>query len=316
MPKIYVIIVTYNAMKWAERCFSSLRKSSVPVHTIVVDNGSIDGTQEFITTHFQEVEFVQSAENLGFGKANNLGMEMAYKNGADFFYLMNQDAWLFENSLQKLINVYENHPQKEEIGIISPMHLDGTEKNLDVHFERYLARYTEFNRFLSDVFTNSQKPFYELNFINAAHWLLPKSSIEKIGGFNPYFFHGAEDYDYVNRMKFFEKKLLIATESKVVHDTVQSFHKKEPKNKEELLVQTRLSMQMQRETRYLDPNYNFNVKNEKREFYSNILKLNLKGNFDEAKFYKEQYQYFAPKFEEIEKSRQISKSGNHSFLNL
>ena len=76
MPKIYVIIVTYNAMKWAERCFSSLRKSSVPVHTIVVDNGSIDGTQEFITTHFQEVEFVQSAENLGFGKANNLGMEM------------------------------------------------------------------------------------------------------------------------------------------------------------------------------------------------------------------------------------------------
>ena len=177
MPKIYVIIVTYNAMKWAERCFSSLRKSSVPVHTIVVDNGSIDGTQEFITTRFQGVEFGQAAENLGFGKANNLGMEMAYKNGADFFYLMNQDAWLFENSLQKLIDVYENHPQKKEIGIISPMHLDGTEKNLDVHFERYLARYTEFNRFLSDVFTNSQKPFYELNFINAAHWLLPKSSI-------------------------------------------------------------------------------------------------------------------------------------------
>lgn len=316
MPKIYVIIVTYNAMKWAEKCFSSLRKSSVSVQTIVVDNGSNDGTQDFIKNNFPEIEFIQSPKNLGFGKANNLGMEMAYKNGADFFYLMNQDAWLFENSLEKILDIYENYPQKEEIGIISPMHLDGSEKKLDVHFERYLARYTEFNRFLSDVFTDSEKPFYELNFINAAHWLLPKSTIEKIGGFNPYFFHGAEDYDYVNRVKYFGKKILISTESKVVHDTVQSFHKKEPKNKHELLVQTRLSMQMQRETRYLDPHYDFNAKREKVEFYSNILKLNLKGKFHEAKFYKEQYKYFAPKFEAIEEAREISKSGNHSFLNL
>ena len=75
-------------------------------------------------------------------------------------------------------------------------------------------------------------------------------------------------------------------------------------------------MQMRRETRYLDPHYDFNAKREKVEFYSNILKLNLKGKFDEAKFYKAQYKYFAPKFEEIEEAREISKSGNHSFLNL
>ncbi|QDP85542.1 glycosyltransferase family 2 protein [Chryseobacterium sp. SNU WT5] len=316
MASVYVIIVTFNAINWVEQCFSSLRSSSHPVRIIVVDNGSNDGTQEYIKKNFPEAEFVQAPENLGFGKANNLGIEIAYKKGADFFYLMNQDAWLFENSLEKLLEIYKNHPQKEEIGVLSPMHLDGSEQKLDVHFERYLARYTEFNRFLSDVFTNSQKAFYEINFINAAHWLLPKSTIEKIGGFNPYFFQGAEDYDYVNRVKYFGKKILICAESKVVHDTVQSFHKEEPKNKEELLVQTRLSMRMQRETRYLDPHFNFNVKREKIEFYSNILKLSLKGKFDEAKFYKQQYKYFASKFEEIAKAREISKSGNHSYLNI
>lgn len=84
-PKIYFIIVTYNAMKWAEKCFSSLRNSSIPVHTIVVDNGSIDGTQDYIKSQFPDVELIQSAENLGFGKANNIGIEKAYKNGADFF---------------------------------------------------------------------------------------------------------------------------------------------------------------------------------------------------------------------------------------
>ena len=137
MPKIYLIIVTYNAMKWAEKCFSSLRKSSVPVQTIVVDNGSNDGTQDFIKNNFPEVEFLQSPENLGFGKGNNLGIEMAYKKGADFFYLMNQDAWIFDDSIQNLLDVFENHPKKEEIGILSPMHLDGSEEKLDLFLDKY-----------------------------------------------------------------------------------------------------------------------------------------------------------------------------------
>jgi GT2 family glycosyltransferase len=85
MPKIYFIIVTYNAMKWAEKCFTSLRQSSVPVHCIVVDNGSTDGTQKYITSNFPEVELIQSEKNLGFGKANNIGIEKAYQKGADFF---------------------------------------------------------------------------------------------------------------------------------------------------------------------------------------------------------------------------------------
>ena len=117
MKRIYIIIVTYNAMKWAERCFSSLRKSSISVKTIVVDNGSTDGTQEYVKTNFPEVHFIQSPENLGFGKANNIGIEVAYKEGADFFYLMNQDAWLFQDSIQELLNVYNSYEDKEEIGI-------------------------------------------------------------------------------------------------------------------------------------------------------------------------------------------------------
>ena len=92
--KIHIIIVTYNAMKWAERCFSSLRKSSVPLSAYVVDNGSTDGTQDYINKNFPEVDFHQSPENLGFGRANNLAIEKAFRDGAEFFYLMNQDAWI------------------------------------------------------------------------------------------------------------------------------------------------------------------------------------------------------------------------------
>ncbi|WP_228383978.1 glycosyltransferase family 2 protein [Chryseobacterium sp. JM1] len=316
MSAIHVIIVTYNAMKWAERCFTSLRHSSVPVKCIVIDNGSTDGSQEYIKTHFPEIDLIESAENLGFGKANNLGIEKAYQEGADFFYLMNQDAWIFPDSFQHMLDVYNNAPDKSKIGILSPMHLDGSEKKFDIHFENYLAKDVRNNRMFSDVYFGEAKPSYEISFVNAAHWFIPRNIIEKVGGFNPYFFYGAEDYEYVNRITYFGLKILVCTKSKVVHDAVQSFHKKQPKDKAELLANTRLSMRMQRETKYLDPNYDYNVKREKTAILSYILKLSAKGNINESKFYLEQYQYFSKKFKEIEAARKISMTGQHPFLNL
>ena len=85
MSKVHIIIVTYNAMKWAEKCFTSLRQSSILLKCIVVDNGSTDGTQEYIRKNFSEVELIISEDNLGFGKANNIGIARAYQQGADFF---------------------------------------------------------------------------------------------------------------------------------------------------------------------------------------------------------------------------------------
>lgn len=312
-PKIYFIIITYNAMKWAERCFSSLRKSSVPVNCIVVDNGSTDGTQEYIKTLFPEVDFIQSEENLGFGKANNIGIEKAYKAGAEFFYLMNQDAWIFENSVEELLKVYDNYPDKDEIGILSPMHLDGSEKMFDKHFEIYLSRNTGNNRLISDYVLKKVKTQYELDFVNAAHWMIPCATIEIVGGFNPYFFHGAEDYDYKNRVAFFARKTLIATSSFVVHDAKQEYVEKDP---QKALIQKRESMIMQRETRYMNPLFDFNQKTETKEFQSNIIKLAIKGRLDESRFYARMYSHFKKNFKKIEKYRAVATNSKHAFLNI
>lgn len=316
MSKVYFIIVTYNAMKWAERCFTSLRQSSIPIRCIVIDNGSTDGTQEYIKANFPEVDFIQSEENLGFGKANNIGIEKAYKEGADFFYLMNQDAWIYEDSIQQLLDVYNTYPDNSQIGILSPMHLDGSENKLDLHFENYLAQDTRNNRLLSDIYFGQAKPFYEVKFVNAAHWFIPRNIIKKVGGFNPYFFYGAEDFEYINRVTYFGLKIIVCPKSKVIHDAVQSFYKNKPKDPEELLKLTRLSMRMQRETKYLNPNYDYSEKRERSALLSHIIKLGVKGNIGESKFYIEQYQYFRKKFKEIEMARKTSMTAEHPFLNL
>ncbi|MDH6251923.1 N-acetylglucosaminyl-diphospho-decaprenol L-rhamnosyltransferase [Chryseobacterium sp. H1D6B] len=306
MPTTYIIIVTYNAMKWAEKCFTSLRHSSVSVNCIVIDNGSADGTQEYIKTNFPEVDFIQAEKNLGFGKANNIGIEKAYQEGADFFYLMNQDAWLYQDSLEKLLEVYTHYQNKEEIGILSPMHVDGTEERLDVFFERYLARNTHINRLFSDTFYKKLKEYYEIDFVNAAHWFLPRKTIEEVGGFNPYFFHYSEDYEYVQRIMYFNKKILICPKSLVVHDGKQDFNKTSHIN----------ARRVQREQRYLNPKFDFNKEILNKDFLPDIAKQILKLQFSNASDTFKEYQYQSKRYEEITNSREILKNKNAAFLNL
>ena len=310
---ITIIIVTYNAMKCAERCFSSLRKSSVPVHTIVVDNGSTDGTQDYIQTRFPEVDFIQSNENLGFGKANNLAIEKAYKEGADFFYLMNQDAWVFEDSIQKMLDVYHDYPNKEEVGIISPMHLDGSEKKLDFHFENYLGKYAKNNRLLSDIYFQDVKFWYEIDFVNAAHWFLPKETVEKVGGFNPFYFHYGEDYDYVNRLIFNKKKILICPASRVVHDTKQ-FYKAQ--DKDSAYTEKWLSLRLQKQTLFMNPTYNFDPAKEKKQFTRDLYKFIIKGYSKERVEQRKMMNYFLPNLQEIQAHRQQILHAPHPFLNI
>lgn len=293
-------------MKWAERCFSSLRTSSVPVKCIVIDNGSTDGTQEYIKKYFPEVDFTQSPQNLGFGKANNAGIEKAYKEGADFFYLMNQDAWIYPDSFQKLLDVYNAYPNKNQLGILSPIHMDGSEKKLDIFFERYLARNTPDNRIFSDSFNNSLKDYYEIDFVNAAHWLLPKATIEEIGGFNPYFFHYSEDYEYVQRISFFRKKIIVCPPSRVVHDGKQDFHKTSHIN----------ALRVQREQRYLNPALPFDSKVLNRDFIPKMIKQALQLQFSAASDTLKEYQYQKTRFNEIMNARTIIKNKGAAFLNI
>ena len=305
MPKVFVIIITYNAMKWAEKCFSSLKSSSAPVTCIVIDNCSTDGTQHFIQTHFPEIDFIQSEKNLGFGKANNIGIEKAYKNGADFFYLMNQDAWIYPDSIEKLLKAYETHPNQKEIGILSPMHLDGSEQLLDIFLDKYIAHNFEKTRLISDLYFQKLKPFYEMNFVNAAHWLIPRSTIETVGGFNPYFFHYGEDTEYVNRVHFHQKKILLIPDSKVVHDGKQNLKKVNPKIYEDLSIETKM----------INPNLPNAIAFEKKSLRKSILKNLLTGNTSEYKILLEKYRKVSKEEKKLSAIRNQVQQIGLTFLN-
>lgn len=212
MQKLLVIIVTYNAMQWADRCFSSLTKSSFPNEVFVVDNGSNDGTQEFIQKNYPSVIFHQSIENLGFGKANNMGFKYALDNGFDFVYLLNQDAWVEHDVFQKLIEVFNTNP---EFGILSPLQFNRELTKLDAAFYN-CCRCNK--SLLGNLHRESSRRVYPVNMVMAAHWMISSPCLKTVGGFSPLFYHYGEDNNYVDRAFFWNYRIGIVPNAKAVHD--------------------------------------------------------------------------------------------------
>jgi GT2 family glycosyltransferase len=213
--KLLVVIVTYNAMQWAERCFDSMRKSTIKPDVFVVDNGSTDGTQAYIQQNYPEVKFIQSKENLGFGKANNMGMQFALDNDYDYIYLLNQDAWVMPDTFEKLIEVSQKHP---EYGILSPFQMNADMKHIDVNFIKSACSWNSNANIFNDLYNQSLDEVYSVSFVMAAHWLITKNCMKKVGGFSPSFPHYGEDVNYKERAKFCGFNVGIVPSLRVVHD--------------------------------------------------------------------------------------------------
>lgn len=210
--KLFVIVVTYKGRQWYDRCFTSLRESTIPVQTIVVDNASNDGSVEYIKEHYPEIHLIESKENLGFGKGNNLALRYAYEQGCDYVFLLNQDAWVESDMFEKLVVLSQRYP---EFGIISPMHLSVDKQSLAMMMEHQGNHNTY--KILSDLYCGTVKDIYETNYVNAAGWLLPRNTLSVLGGFDPLIFHYGEDDDYINRAKFHGLKIGICLDARMVH---------------------------------------------------------------------------------------------------
>ncbi len=218
-PKIFVIIVTYKGQLWYDRCFTSLRSSDIPVHVVVIDNASNDGIVEYIHEHFPEILLIESKENLGFGRANNIGMRYALDNGADYVFLLNQDAWVAPNTIGELVRIAEKYP---EYGILSPVQVNKEKsKVLDgvIDFLSYPTHtcYELFN----DLLLGTKKEVYSVREMNAAAWLLPRKTLEIVGGFDPIFLHYGEDWNYMSRVLYHNMKIGLLPDVLVVHDCVE-----------------------------------------------------------------------------------------------
>ncbi|HJH77892.1 MAG TPA: glycosyltransferase family 2 protein [Prevotellaceae bacterium] len=215
MRKLFVVIVTFNGEKWIKKCISSIYNSTISTNVIIVDNGSTDNTISIIKNEYKNVELIISSSNLGFGKANNIAIKSALDRGADYIYLLNQDAWVEKNTFSLLIESMEKHP---EYGIVSPIHLTGDGKNVDNNFYKISLSKHYVPNILNDYITNNVKDIYDSYFVMAAHWMLSRQTIEKIGYFSSAFPHYGEDANYIHRIYYWKLKVGIVPKAFAYHD--------------------------------------------------------------------------------------------------
>jgi len=105
---VAAVVVTYDALPWIEPCLDSLRG----VETVVVDNGSRDGTVDFVRERFPRVKLIE-AENRGLGASWNIGLR---ETSSRYTLLLNADAWLVEGALDRLVDFAETRPRAAVVG--------------------------------------------------------------------------------------------------------------------------------------------------------------------------------------------------------
>ena len=215
---IFCIIVTYNGTQWIRTTLDSLRKSSVQVFPVLIDNASTDGTVEIVEHNYPEVHLIKSDLNLGFGKANNLGLQYALANGAEYVFLMNQDVYVQEDSLGALLEACRRYP---DFSVISPIHLNGNAQLLDHNFSVHITPPEVPEEIVSGLllYPDSEKVF-PVKYVNAAAWFMPISTVMQIGGFDPLFSHYGEDEHYLRRIAYHGGKVGVLLSSRVMHDRV------------------------------------------------------------------------------------------------
>lgn len=209
--KLLVIVVTYNGMKWLDKCLSSIVNSSIASDLYIVDNGSSDGSKDFVKQNYPDAVLVESKENLGFGRANNMGLKYALDNNYDFVYLLNQDAWVESDTFEKLIAVSKDNA---EYGILSPLQTNALKDRLDKSFAVLCPPIL-----LSDLIMKQPlKKIYSTKNVMAAHWLISRLCLEQVGGFSPTFPHYGEDVNYAHRALYHGFEVGICTVTRGVHD--------------------------------------------------------------------------------------------------
>ena len=200
---VSAVIVTYNALPWIERSLESLEGTGAEV--IVVDHGSTDGTLDLIRERFPDTRIVEQ-ENKGLGGGSNAGMRVA---SGRYYLLLNSDAWLQEDALEKLVAFADEHPEAAVVGpkLLNP---DGSLQRsvrgfpsvwrlaTEYFFLRKLApRSRALNAFYAGGFDHDA--VREAEFVMGSAMLVRRDAADSVGLFDEDFFMFNEESDWCYR---------------------------------------------------------------------------------------------------------------------
>lgn len=222
---VSVIIVNYHTSELVTDCLRSLNAQcrGVESEVIVVDNASEPGLQRKFDALFPELEVkcLQLDENVGFGRANNAGAEIA--SGRHLFFL-NPDTILVNDAVSILSGYLDSHPDTGAVG--GNLYDEGMNPMLSFR-RRYPGIRWELNELLHNWpdrlrygdnrrFNHTGRPM-QVAYITGADLMMPASLFHGIGGFSPEFFMYYEETDLCRRISRAGYRIMSIPEARIQH---------------------------------------------------------------------------------------------------
>ncbi|MBI3366388.1 glycosyltransferase family 2 protein [Candidatus Roizmanbacteria bacterium] len=228
MPRLSIIILSYNTRKITEQCLTSLLKSLQTEHTliyeiIVVDNGSNDGSVNMLQNYKLQTtkyKLILNTKNIGFSKANNQALKIVK---GEYVLFLNSDVLIEKVSFNRLLNYFDSRP---DVGVLT-VRVNRTDGSIDPASHRgfptiwnslcyflKLEKLADIIPFVNKIFGgyhliwNDLQMIHEIDSPSGAFYLVRKEIFDAVKGFDEQFFMYGEDLDLSYRIKELGYKIL------------------------------------------------------------------------------------------------------------
>lgn len=200
-PFVYVVILNWNLKDDSEECVASVLRSDYPSYRVViVDNGSTDGSPEYLTRHFPEIQVIANPTNVGFAAGNNIGIRYALQRHADYVFLLNNDTTVAPCMLGKLVHYAEG---STSIGVVAPKVLYYKQRDriwrMGERIYRWLPVPLSIGRDETD--RGQFKEPFDVDYVAFCGVLIKRVVFETVGLLDECFFFTYEDADFCRRTR-------------------------------------------------------------------------------------------------------------------
>jgi GT2 family glycosyltransferase len=217
-PRVYTIILNWNNYEDTKKCLQSLRGATYPnLITIVVDNGSSDGSGKRLRPDFPELQFIFNDKNLGFSKGCNVGIRAAMEDpDCAYVLLLNNDSEVAPGFLEKAVETAEADGR---IGLVGGKILHSPESKIIAYAGGEITRLRGqvTIRGFSEIDHGQYDKPDSIGFVTGALMLIKREVIEKIGPLPEEYFFGIEELDYSFHVRIAGYKLYYVPEFVAYH---------------------------------------------------------------------------------------------------
>lgn len=215
-PKVTIIILNWNGLSDTTECLTSLQSVTYPnFDVLVVDNDSSNNESKVLRERFGSfIEVLENSENFGFAKGNNLGIQRALDNSADYVLLLNNDTVVQPDFLDLLVDT----AQSSNAGIVGPKILVYSTDKISavggtIHW---------FSRFITRHVTDPTHKVTAYPFLTGCCLLIKREVFKKIGLLNESYFLYYEDTDFCMRTAQAGYTIVVDPKATIWHKISQS----------------------------------------------------------------------------------------------